>query len=213
MEKTGSFSTRLQQLFPSHPPLPTAKPRLFRSSLSTVDRPLDMENVMAQVSANASLEREENVKSSIHVEASRADFPNVLLFVESLPATLSAEIPQHFHRILSRRAAQTAPSECPPPVTLLPTASSDSLWRTLMKRMLLLSLVACALPLAAQQAQQAQPAASAPANDPVVAALNGETITASKLDSMYARLAPAMREQYNATGGKAGFLDNYLRKR
>lgn len=82
-----------------------------------------------------------------------------------------------------------------------------------MKRMLLLSLVACALPLAAQQAQQAQPAASVPANDPVVAALNGETITASKLDSMYARLAPAMREQYNATGGKAGFLDNYLRKR
>jgi len=79
-----------------------------------------------------------------------------------------------------------------------------------MKRMLFLSLVACALPLAAQQAQ---PAASAPAEDPVVATLNGETITASKLDSMYARLAPAMREQYNATGGKAGFLDNYLRKR
>jgi len=79
-----------------------------------------------------------------------------------------------------------------------------------MKRKLFLSLVACALPLAAQQAQ---PAASAPAEDPVVATLNGETITASKLDSMYARLAPAMREQYNATGGKAGFLDNYLRKR
>jgi peptidyl-prolyl cis-trans isomerase C len=76
--------------------------------------------------------------------------------------------------------------------------------------MLFLSLVACALPLAAQQTQ---PAASAPANDPIVATLNGETITASKLDSMYARLAPAMREQYNATGGKAGFLDNYLRKR
>lgn len=73
-----------------------------------------------------------------------------------------------------------------------------------MKRMLLLPLIACALPLAAQQAQPA---------DPVVAVLNGETITASKLDSMYARLAPAMREQYNATGGKAGFLDNYLRKR
>ena len=73
-----------------------------------------------------------------------------------------------------------------------------------MKRMLLLPLLACALPLAAQQAQPA---------DPVVAVLNGETITASKLDAMYARLAPAMREQYNATGGKAGFLDNYLRKR
>ena len=72
-----------------------------------------------------------------------------------------------------------------------------------MKRMLLLPLVALALPLAAQQ----------PASDPVVAILNGETITRSKLDAMYTRLAPAMREQYNATGGKAGFLDNYLRKR
>ena len=77
-----------------------------------------------------------------------------------------------------------------------------------MKRILLLPLVALALPLAAQQ----QPAASAP-SDPVVAMLNGESITASKLDAMYNRLSPAMKEQYNATGGKAGFLDNYLRKR
>ena len=76
-----------------------------------------------------------------------------------------------------------------------------------MKRMLLLSLALVALPLAAQQ-----PAAS-PAADPVVATLNGETITASKLDAMYDRLSPAMKEQYNSTGGKAGFLENYLRKR
>lgn len=81
-----------------------------------------------------------------------------------------------------------------------------------MKRMILLSLVACALPLAAQQPQPAASAGAAKA-DPVVAILNGETITASKLDAMYGRLAPAMREQYNATGGKAGFLENYLRKR
>ena len=81
-----------------------------------------------------------------------------------------------------------------------------------MKRMLLLSLVACALPLAAQQPQPAASADAAKA-DPVVAILNGETITASKLDAMFARLAPAMREQYTATGGKAGFLENYLRKR
>lgn len=78
-----------------------------------------------------------------------------------------------------------------------------------MKRMLQLSLVVFALPLAAQQAQ---PAAS-PAADPVVAMLNGETITASKLNAMFNRLSPAMKEQYTATGGKAGFLDNYLRKR
>ena len=81
-----------------------------------------------------------------------------------------------------------------------------------MKRMLLLLLVACALPLAAQQPQPAA-SADAPKADPVVAILNGETITASKLDAMFARLAPAMREQYTATGGKAGFLENYLRKR
>src|ERR1043166_5872292 len=30
---------------------------------------------------------------------------------------------------------------------------------------------------------------------------------------MYDHLSPAMKEQYNNTGGKAGFLDNYLRKR
>jgi peptidyl-prolyl cis-trans isomerase C len=77
-----------------------------------------------------------------------------------------------------------------------------------MKRMLLLSLAALALPLAAQQ----QPAASPPA-DPVVAVLNGESITASKLDAMFNRLSPAMKEQYNSTGGKASFLENYLRKR
>jgi peptidyl-prolyl cis-trans isomerase C len=89
-----------------------------------------------------------------------------------------------------------------------------------MKRILLsLSLAVLALPLVAQEKPAANApsvattAASSPTADPIVAILNGETITASKLDSMYARLAPAMREQYNATGGKAGFLDNYLRKR
>ncbi len=91
-----------------------------------------------------------------------------------------------------------------------------------MKRTLLsLSLAVLALPLVAAQETPAASApsvtttstASSPTADPIVAILNGETITASKLDSMYARLAPAMREQYNATGGKAGFLDNYLRKR
>ena len=77
-----------------------------------------------------------------------------------------------------------------------------------MKRMLFSLLAMLALPLAAQ------PAASAAAtDDPIVAILNGETITASKLNAMYNRLAPAMKEQYNANGGKAGFLENYLGKR
>lgn len=89
-----------------------------------------------------------------------------------------------------------------------------------MKRMLLFSLTALALPLAAQQQAANTPAAAtttaaaaSPSADPVVATLNGEIITASKLDSMYNRLSPSMKEQYNSTGGKAGFLENYLRKR
>jgi parvulin-like peptidyl-prolyl isomerase len=75
--------------------------------------------------------------------------------------------------------------------------------------MLLLSLVMVAVPLAAQQPQPAASAAGRP-----VAVINGETITAAKLDQMFNHLSVQMREQYNATGGgKAGFLENYLRKR
>jgi peptidyl-prolyl cis-trans isomerase C len=89
-----------------------------------------------------------------------------------------------------------------------------------MRRMILLSLAAVAMPLAAQQQTAAAApsvatttAAASPSADPVVAIINGETITASKLDSMYNHLSPSMKEQYNNTGGKAGFLENYLRKR
>ena len=60
-----------------------------------------------------------------------------------------------------------------------------------MKRMILLSLAVVAMPLAAQQQTAAAApsvatttAAASPSADPVVAIINGETITASKLDSM-----------------------------
>jgi peptidyl-prolyl cis-trans isomerase C len=71
-----------------------------------------------------------------------------------------------------------------------------------MKRLLAIPMIALALPLLAQ----------APASKPV-AVVNGEVITAEKLDSLYNRLGAQMRSQYEQNGGKAAFLENYLRKR
>jgi len=79
-----------------------------------------------------------------------------------------------------------------------------------MKRMLVLSVAVLALPLVAQQT----PAPAAPAPAPKqVALVNGEVITADKLDYMWDNLGMQMREQYLAAGGKMAFLENYLRKR
>ena len=65
----------------------------------------------------------------------------------------------------------------------------------------LMFTLAMALPLAAQDAPKP------------VATINGEVVTAEKLDALWARLGTQMREQYAKNGGKAAFLDNYLRKR
>jgi len=73
-----------------------------------------------------------------------------------------------------------------------------------LKRCLIIALAALALPLLADD--------QTPASKPV-ATINGEVVTAAKLDRMYSNLSPAMRTQYNETGGKAAFLENYLRKR
>jgi peptidyl-prolyl cis-trans isomerase C len=85
-----------------------------------------------------------------------------------------------------------------------------------MKRMLVLSVALLALPLAAQQqpapAAQAQAAAPAPAPKQV-AIVNGEIITADRLEHLWNNLGLQMREQYLAAGGKPAFLENYLRKR
>ena len=64
-------------------------------------------------------------------------------------------------------------------------------------------LLLVALPAVAQQNEAQKPAA----------VVNGETISAQKLDQLYARLSTPMREQYEKVGGKSAFLENYLRKR
>lgn len=71
--------------------------------------------------------------------------------------------------------------------------------------------LAFAIPLAAQQML---PAPNAPADEnKTVAVVNGETITLHMLDELYNRLSPAMRDQYDKSGGKQAFLDNYIGKR
>jgi EpsD family peptidyl-prolyl cis-trans isomerase len=64
-----------------------------------------------------------------------------------------------------------------------------------------------ALPLAAQQKAAAE-------DSNVVAVVNGEKITAAQLDQVWNRMSEKMRAQYEKnSGGKRGFLDNYVRKR
>jgi parvulin-like peptidyl-prolyl isomerase len=46
-----------------------------------------------------------------------------------------------------------------------------------------------------------------------VAIVNGEIITAEKLDRMWWNIGVQMRDQYDKAGGKSAFLENYLRKR
>ena len=73
-----------------------------------------------------------------------------------------------------------------------------------MKRHIIAAaVVAVAAPLFAQQA-----------DDPVVAVVNGETITLSTLDQHWNRIGEPMRQQYKTSGGgKFGFLENYVTKR
>lgn len=70
-----------------------------------------------------------------------------------------------------------------------------------------------AAPLVAQQKPAAAVPAAASEGKQIVAVVNGEVITQAKLDSLWERLGAQMRKQYEATGGKQGFLENYLRKR
>lgn len=59
-------------------------------------------------------------------------------------------------------------------------------------------------------AAQQPPAVTA---DPVVATINGETLTKAKLDALYAAMPEQIRRQYDQAGGKRAFLDNYIAKR
>jgi peptidyl-prolyl cis-trans isomerase C len=94
----------------------------------------------------------------------------------------------------------------------------------LIKRILLIPMLALALSAFAQQGIPAQPptvsqtapatsAATATDAEKAVAVINGETITVEKLNRMYANLNAQMRKQYDENGGKAAFLENYIRKR
>ena len=75
-----------------------------------------------------------------------------------------------------------------------------------MKRIVLAPLIAIALPLIAQAPQQ-QPTAVPDAQRPV-AILNGEVITAEKLDHLYDHMGAQMRgesyEQFLTTRGAKG---------
>jgi peptidyl-prolyl cis-trans isomerase C len=98
----------------------------------------------------------------------------------------------------------------------LVSASSDTRLEDfdLIKRIFILSLLA--LPAFAQQGTPAAPAQPAPATadaQKAVAVINGETITVERFNRMYANLNTQMRKQYDDNGGKAAFLENYLRKR
>ncbi|HEV8659423.1 MAG TPA: peptidylprolyl isomerase [Thermoanaerobaculia bacterium] len=57
--------------------------------------------------------------------------------------------------------------------------------------------------------------AQTPADDQqkIVAVINGETITKAKLDLLYNSMPAQMRSQYEKSGGKIAFLDNYVAKR
>jgi peptidyl-prolyl cis-trans isomerase C len=93
----------------------------------------------------------------------------------------------------------------------------------IMKRTLILPLLALALPLAAQSAAKpAKETGTQPASQtakPVVeaskpvAVVNGEVISAAKLDELWKRIPPQTKDQYKVNGGKAAFLNNYIGKR
>jgi peptidyl-prolyl cis-trans isomerase C len=66
------------------------------------------------------------------------------------------------------------------------------------------ALALLALPVLAQQQD--------PAKKPV-AVINGETITQEQLDRLYDNLGARMKANYEKSGGKGAFLENYIAKR
>lgn len=74
-----------------------------------------------------------------------------------------------------------------------------------------LASILVALGIATALAGQ-QPAPAA-AQARTAAIVNGEVITAQKLDALYGNISPQMRSQYDQSGGKKAFLDNYIAKR
>lgn len=81
-----------------------------------------------------------------------------------------------------------------------------------MKRFII-AAIAAAASAAAVYGQQAAAPAPTPVGQKIVAVINGETVTQQKLNDLYDSMNPAMRMQYDQTGGKAAFLDYYIKKR
>lgn len=75
-----------------------------------------------------------------------------------------------------------------------------------MKTTVILFSFAFAAAAAAQQTH------TVPAGEKPVAVVNGEVITAAKLDQLYDEIGTQMRAQYDNAGGKQAFLENYIRK-
>jgi peptidyl-prolyl cis-trans isomerase C len=74
----------------------------------------------------------------------------------------------------------------------------------------MLSLLALSLPLAAQLATQPQRTND---GDKPVAVINGEIISAARLDQLWSRVPAQVKTQYKANGGKSAYLNNYIGKR
>lgn len=72
-----------------------------------------------------------------------------------------------------------------------------------MKRSLAVFILALAAVVASAQ----------PKPQDVAATVNGEVITMAQLDSLFAGLSPQMRDNYNRSGGKLAFLQNYIERR
>ena len=72
--------------------------------------------------------------------------------------------------------------------------------------------IAALVVLAINVSTFAQAPAAKPA-DKIVATINGEVLTKSHLDALYANLGVTMRTQYDNAGGKMAFLENYIAKK
>ena len=80
--------------------------------------------------------------------------------------------------------------------------------------MKMLAPVLLVLALASPSAAQPAPAAvDATQDGTIVAVVNGEAVTAERLDALWSSLTPQLAQSYENVGGKAALLDNYLRKR
>ena len=84
-----------------------------------------------------------------------------------------------------------------------------------MKRSVIITIaIAVGQTLVSVHAQTPQRGVSASEDNQqkIVAVINGEVITRAKLDLLYGNMPAPMRSQYEKSGGKMAFLDNYVAK-